>query len=116
MRRDDPTASATIVRLRLPKECTVKVFKNTKQTSETEAGEEEQRLIDAKREMTHLNRMSRAGVPCPQVQFLHGHVLVMDFLGKDGQAAKKLKHANDLNNKGVLKTAYEQVINVRTLF
>lgn len=111
VRQEDPAVAKTNpIKHRLPKECVIKVYKNT---TESETGEEEQRLIEAKREMTHLNRMARAGIPCPQVQFLHEHILVTDFVGRDGQPAKKLKNATELNNqKGVLKSAYEQVINV----
>lgn len=102
-----------MVKLRLPKDCAVKVFKNTSPTTELEKGEEEQSLIEAKREMAYLNRMTRAGIPCPRVQFLHGEVLVTDFLGKDGQSAKKLKYANDLtNSKSGLNSAYEQITTV----
>ena len=104
-----------MLKLRLPKECSIKVFKNIPD-SFTVLGEteEEQHEAQAKREMSYLNRMTRAGIPCPQVQFLHGHILVTEFLGKDGVPSKKLKDAHDLNNsRSTLKLAYEQITTVR---
>ncbi|ODN02885.1 Serine/threonine-protein kinase RIO3 [Orchesella cincta] len=114
-----PLSSSTcsLLKLRLPKECYVKVFKNDK-TETTTPMEDEQRIINAKKEVAHLNRMTRAGIPCPQVQFLLGYILITDFLGKDGSPAKKLKEAHDLlNSRSALKSAYEQITNnIKTLF
>ncbi|CAL8073348.1 unnamed protein product [Orchesella dallaii] len=113
-----PSSTCSILKLRLPKECCIKVFKNDKTESPTTSMEDEPKIINAKKEMAHLNRMARAGIPCPQVQFLLGHILVTDFLGKDGSPAKKLKDAHDFtNSRSALKSAYDQISNhMKTLF
>lgn len=43
--------------------------------------------------MANLMRLKRAGIPCPHVVTLKKHVLVMSFIGKDNNAAPKLKDA-----------------------
>lgn len=45
----------------------------------------------AEKEMRNLVRMHQAGIPCPEPMMLRSHVLVMDFIGKDGWPAPKLK-------------------------
>lgn len=81
-----------------------------------ESTEEEPRTKEAKREMSYLNRMTRAEIPSPHVHILVGHVLVTDFLGKDGVPAKSLKDANDLiNSRANLKMAYQQITGVRII-
>jgi RIO kinase 1 len=45
----------------------------------------------AEKEMRNLKRLSAAGIPCPTPHLLKSHVLVMDFLGKDGWCAERLK-------------------------
>ena len=47
----------------------------------------------AEKEMRNLKRLSTAGVPCPQPFLLKSHVLIMEFLGKDGWCAPRLKDA-----------------------
>lgn len=47
----------------------------------------------AEKEMRNLKRLSTVGVPCPQPFLLKSHVLVMEFLGKDGWCAPRLKDA-----------------------
>ncbi|CAI2305323.1 unnamed protein product [Caenorhabditis sp. 36 PRJEB53466] len=48
----------------------------------------------AEKEMRNLARMHEVGLPVPKPHLLKGHVLVMDFLGKDGWPAPLLKNAN----------------------
>ncbi|ULU10274.1 hypothetical protein L3Y34_014523 [Caenorhabditis briggsae] len=48
----------------------------------------------AEKEMRNLARMHEVGLPVPKPHMLKGHVLVMDFLGKDGWPAPLLKNAN----------------------
>lgn len=39
----------------------------------------------AEKERKNLNRLKAAEIPCPDVILLHKHVLVISFLGKNGQ-------------------------------
>eukprot|EP00600_Ochromonadales_sp_CCMP1393_P011723 CAMPEP_0175011502 /NCGR_PEP_ID=MMETSP0005-20121125/8726_1 /TAXON_ID=420556 /ORGANISM="Ochromonas sp., Strain CCMP1393" /LENGTH=689 /DNA_ID=CAMNT_0016267509 /DNA_START=37 /DNA_END=2106 /DNA_ORIENTATION=- len=48
----------------------------------------------AEKEMRNLKRLCSAGIPAPQPHLLKSHVLVMDFLGKDGWCAPRLKDAH----------------------
>lgn len=48
----------------------------------------------AEKEMRNLARMHEAGLTVPKPHMLKGHVLVMDFLGRDGWPAPLLKNAN----------------------
>ena len=48
----------------------------------------------AEKEMRNLKRLSSAGIPCPTPHLLKSHVLVMDFLGKDGWCAERLKEVS----------------------
>ena len=48
----------------------------------------------AEKECRNLKRMHAAGIPCPEVEILRQHVLVMSFIGKDGWPAPRLKDAN----------------------
>eukprot|EP01034_Spumella_vulgaris_P032446 gene32446-40045_t len=43
--------------------------------------------------MRNLKRLQSAGIPSPEPHLLKAHVLVMDFLGKDGWCAPRLKDA-----------------------
>lgn len=45
----------------------------------------------AEKEMRNLNRLFTNAVPCPKPVLLRSHVLVMEFIGKDGWPAPKLK-------------------------
>lgn len=45
----------------------------------------------AEKEMRNLKRLTSAGIPSPEPHLLKSHVLVMDFLGKDGWCAPRLK-------------------------
>ena len=47
----------------------------------------------AEKEMRNLKRLVSANIPCPTPHLLKSHVLVMDFLGKDGWCAPRLKEA-----------------------
>ena len=55
-------------------------------------------------------RLEKAGIRCPRVVQLRKHVLVMSFIGKNQQAAPKLKDAQ-LSTVD-LQIAYEQTIEV----
>ena len=47
----------------------------------------------AEKEMRNLVRLHGAGVPCPKPLLLRSHVLLMEFLGRDGWPAPRLKDA-----------------------
>jgi len=48
----------------------------------------------AEKEMRNLKRLHKAGVPCPEPKFLSENILIMTFVGTDGQAAPTLKDAS----------------------
>ena len=47
----------------------------------------------AEKEMRNLKRLNQAGIPSPTPLALKAHVLLMTFIGDDGQAAPRLKDA-----------------------
>lgn len=47
----------------------------------------------AEKEMRNLRRLRDAGIRCPEPLLLRSHVLLMDFIGRDGWAAPRLKDA-----------------------
>merc|ERR1719354_657274 len=53
----------------------------------------------AEKEARNLVRLRNGGVPCPVLDFLKGHVLVMDFIGKNGVPAPLLKDVNLTESK-----------------
>ncbi|KAJ8923334.1 hypothetical protein NQ315_001892 [Exocentrus adspersus] len=114
-----------------PSECAIKVFKTT--LSEFKQRDryikDDHRFKDrfpkqtnrktiqlwAEKEMANLSRLRRAGIPSPQVIKFKEHVLVMSFIGKDGQPAPKLKYAK-LSDASLI-VAYEEVKNaMKTLY
>lgn len=53
----------------------------------------------AEKEMRNLSRIYAAGLPCPRPIVLRSHVLVMEFVGKDGWPAPRLKEAPVTDSK-----------------
>ncbi|CAE6924315.1 RIOK1 [Symbiodinium natans] len=51
----------------------------------------------AEKEMRNLRRLAAVGIPCPEVLDVRQNVLVMEFLGQDGNAAPRLKDAEGLD-------------------
>lgn len=45
----------------------------------------------AEKELRNLTRMFNVGLPVPEPKILKSHVLLMEFIGKDGWPAPKLK-------------------------
>ena len=45
----------------------------------------------AEKEMRNLTRMYNENIPCPKPVLLRSHVLLMDFIGKDGWPAPRLQ-------------------------
>lgn len=60
----------------------------------------------AEKELRNLNRLQMAGLPTPKPVTVRSHILVMQFLGKDGWPAPRLKDATLTITK--LQQAYEQ--------
>ena len=70
----------------------------------------------AEKELRNLKRAEKAGLRCPRALLLKEHVLVMQFVGEDGQAAPKLLDAN-LSKPATAHAAYTQcVAMMRTLY
>lgn len=69
----------------------------------------------AEKEVRNLNRLQMAGIPSPKPVIMRSHVLVMQFLGKDGWPAPRLKDATLTESK--LQEAYDQCIRMmRTMY
>jgi len=64
----------------------------------------------AEKEMRNLKRLHTAGISCPQPRMLRMHVLLMDFIGKDGWPAPRLKDAGLSTSKA--RSAYVQCIKI----
>lgn len=110
----------------VPKECVLKVFKTTlsifKQRDKyikddyrfkdrfTKQNSRKMVTLWAEKEMNNLMRLSKAGVPCPNVVSLKKHVLVMSFIGDAHRPAPKLKDVT-LNEADTI-IAYEQIVDV----
>ncbi len=47
----------------------------------------------AEKEMRNLKRLQAAGIATPVALLLRSHILVMEFIGEDGNAAPRLKDA-----------------------
>ncbi|MQL94030.1 hypothetical protein Taro_026687 [Colocasia esculenta] len=69
----------------------------------------------AEKEMRNLLRVKAAGIRCPTPFLLRLHVLVMEFIGKAGWAAPRLKDASLSEDK--LREAYMEIITtMRTMY
>ncbi|XP_043703846.1 serine/threonine-protein kinase RIO1-like [Telopea speciosissima] len=69
----------------------------------------------AEKEMRNLLRLRAAGIRCPTPLLLRLHVLVMEFIGKAGWAAPRLKDAALSQDK--LREGYvEMIMAMRTLY
>ena len=62
----------------------------------------------AEKEMRNYRRIWNANIPCPQPVLLKQHVLLMEFLGRDGWPSPRLKDAS-LSDKR-LREAYVQCV------
>ncbi|PUZ52380.1 hypothetical protein GQ55_6G264900 [Panicum hallii var. hallii] len=69
----------------------------------------------AEKEMRNLLRVRAAGIRCPKPLLLRLHVLVMEFVGKGGWAAPRLKDAALSDDK--LRESYFEIVTImRTLY
>nr|XP_029121528.1 serine/threonine-protein kinase RIO1 isoform X2 [Elaeis guineensis] len=64
----------------------------------------------AEKEMRNLLRVKAAGIRCPTPLLLRLHVLVMEFIGKSGWAAPRLKDAALSEDK--LRESYVEIITI----
>ncbi|KAL6582860.1 hypothetical protein OROMI_004938 [Orobanche minor] len=71
--------------------------------------------IWAEKEMRNLMRLKAAGVRCPSPLHLRLHVLVMEFIGKWGWAAPRLKDAN-LSRDRLRESYLEIILAMRTMY
>ncbi|XP_047981935.1 serine/threonine-protein kinase RIO1-like [Salvia hispanica] len=69
----------------------------------------------AEKEMRNLMRLRAAGIRCPVPILLRLHVLVMEFIGKAGWAAPRLKAA-DLSDDKLRECYVEMIMSMRTLY
>lgn len=63
--------------------------------------------------MFNLQRLKRAGIPCPEGLLLKKHILFLSFIGKDTVPAARLRDA-DLTEEQLI-SAYKQCLKVRTI-
>ncbi|KAK3586909.1 hypothetical protein CHS0354_008503 [Potamilus streckersoni] len=111
----------------LPKECAIKVFKTTLNEFRTREKyvhgdhrfskddykkQNPRKIIKiwAEKETANLNRMKKFQIPCPMVQLLRKHILVLSFIGCDQRPAPKLKDAH-LSVEDT-QIAYEQTLEI----
>ncbi|CAA7032959.1 unnamed protein product [Microthlaspi erraticum] len=69
----------------------------------------------AEKEHRNLKRLQAAGIRCPVPILLRLHVLVMEFIGRDGWAAPRLKDAA-LSLDKLRETYLELIIQMRVLY
>ena len=68
----------------------------------------------AEKEMRNLRRLHAAGLNCPQPVLLRNHVLVMEFLGKRGWPAPRLKDA-ELSERQMRRCYLQCVLMMRNM-
>lgn len=69
----------------------------------------------AEKEFRNLKRLKEEGIRCPTPILLRLHILVMEFIGKDGWAAPRLKDA-DLSLDKLREGYVEIIVAMRTLY
>ncbi|KAG2598008.1 serine/threonine-protein kinase RIO1-like [Panicum virgatum] len=69
----------------------------------------------AEKEMRNLLRVRAAGIRCPKPLLLRLHVLVMEFIGRGGWAAPRLKDAA-LSDDKLRESYFEIITTMRTLY
>ena len=110
--------------LNIPHECAVKVFKTTLNEFKTRDkyikddyrfrdrfGKQNPRKIVhiwAEKELHNLMKMLKFGLRVPEPVLLKKHILVMSFIGRDGQPAPKIKDA--ILSRTDLEIAYKQTV------
>lgn len=70
----------------------------------------------AEKEMRNLKRLKAAGLPCPEVLEVRQNVLVMEFLGVDGDAAPRLKDVHNLSTEQWTELYVQTIVLMRRMF
>lgn len=117
--------------LTVPEECAIKVFKTTLNEFKTRdkyiaqdyrfrnrfSKQNPRQIIHmwAEKEFHNLRRMRRARLNCPEVVLLKNHILVMSFIGTNGNPAPKIRDASLTTEEANL--AYKQTVSMmQTLY
>ena len=70
----------------------------------------------AEKEIRNLKRLKREGINCPQPYNFKSNLIIMEFIGKEGVAANRLKDAiGSFENVEEIDKAYFQVIEIMKL-
>lgn len=69
----------------------------------------------AEKEMRNLMRLHSNGIPCPRPILLRGHVLLMEFIGKDGWPSPRLKDV-ELSESKARELYLECILIMRQLY
>eukprot|EP00405_Crypthecodinium_cohnii_P043018 CAMPEP_0206553428 /NCGR_PEP_ID=MMETSP0325_2-20121206/16627_1 /ASSEMBLY_ACC=CAM_ASM_000347 /TAXON_ID=2866 /ORGANISM="Crypthecodinium cohnii, Strain Seligo" /LENGTH=616 /DNA_ID=CAMNT_0054053405 /DNA_START=72 /DNA_END=1922 /DNA_ORIENTATION=- len=69
----------------------------------------------AEKELRNLRRLKSAGIPCPDALELRQNVLVMDFIGDEGDAAPRLKDVEGLGPEEWSDLYFSCVMHMRTM-
>jgi len=69
----------------------------------------------AEKEMRNLKRLRAAGLNCPEVMELRQNVLVMQFIGEDGDAAPRLKDVTFLSPDEWLRLYIQCAVSMRRM-
>lgn len=70
----------------------------------------------AEKEFRNLHRLHREGIRCPKPIAIKNHVLVMEFIGKDGIAAPRLKDVHIQQIDRWLALYVEMILIMRTMY
>ena len=116
--------------MNVPKECVIKVFKTTLNEFKTRekyikddfrfrnrfSKQNPRKIIHmwAEKEMRNLVKMARYGINVPEAVMLKKHVLLMSFIGREGQPAPKLRDVDFSDDYADLEVAYNEVIDMMT--
>ncbi|KAL4471668.1 hypothetical protein ABPG74_008561 [Tetrahymena malaccensis] len=70
----------------------------------------------AEKEIRNLKRIYQSSIPCPEPMLVKSNVLLMEFLGKDGKAAPRLKDAENIELEQYSKIYLQLLRDMRTLY
>jgi len=69
----------------------------------------------AEKELRNYRRIHAAGIPCPTPIFLKSHILLMEFLGKNGWPSPRLKDTN-LSERHMREAYVQTILIMRHLY
>lgn len=70
----------------------------------------------AEKEIRNLKRIHQSSIPCPEPLLVKSNVLMMEFIGKDGKAAPRLKDAENIQQETYGKIYLQLLRDMRTLY